>query len=413
MSRSLGATACAVALTLAVVFTLRPMVATGAPPGGATTQPIGFQPLTSSAAASHVHRRSWEPRPQNGAYAHPPTAAQLSSFHQSDDNYTNGCGLRQHVDGDFSGTTDETIQWAAWKWGIDEDVVRAEMQAESNWDHDYYTKHPGDNGESFGLSQIRVKYYPGFSGSATDGGSAASSMSLNADFYGYIIRDDMNGCEKWLVDYDSAGHRYPPTDTQDALWGAVGRWYSGEWWRSSSDSYRATVQKHLTDKDWINASGFYASAGPWPAYSKATPTPTPTTPPSGDVEKATVPATAASSTDSSTRPASNAIDGDDGTRFSSAHADGQWWRIDFGYPRTLDQVQIKWENAYCSAYRIQRSSDASAWTTAASATASGSGYRATSFSAQTSRYWRVLCDKRATAWGMSFWTLKAYGPATR
>ena len=29
------------------------------------------------------------------------------------------------VDGDFAGTTDQLIQWAACKWGIDEDIVRA------------------------------------------------------------------------------------------------------------------------------------------------------------------------------------------------------------------------------------------------------------------------------------------------
>jgi F5/8 type C domain len=410
-------------LTLALVVALRPVSASGAPAGGATTQPIGFQPLTSSTAATHVHRRAWEPRPQNGSYAHPPTAAELSYFHQFDADYTNGCGLRQHVDGNFSGTTDETIQWAAWKWGIDEDLVRAQMQTESTWDHDYYVKHPGDNGESFGLSQIRVKYYPGFSTSATAGGSAASSLSLNADFYGYIIRDDMNGCETWLADWDTSAHPYPPANTQDALWGAVGRWYSGEWWRSSSDAYRATVQQHLADKDWINASWFYGNAGPWPAYGSSAPAPTPTptptatptpapAPPSGEVEKATTPRTAASSTESSSYPASAAIDGSDATRFSSRFADGQWWRIDFGYARTLDQVQINWEDAYCSAYRIQRSTDASTWTTAASARASGHGYRSTSFAAQTARYWRVLCDKRATSYGMSFWTLKAFGPPT-
>ena len=27
--------------------------------------------------------------------------------------------------GNFVGSTDEIIQWAAWKWGVDEDVIRA------------------------------------------------------------------------------------------------------------------------------------------------------------------------------------------------------------------------------------------------------------------------------------------------
>jgi autotransporter family porin len=35
------------------------------------------------------------------------------------------------VTGNFTGTTDEIIQWAAHKWGIDEDVVRSVATAES------------------------------------------------------------------------------------------------------------------------------------------------------------------------------------------------------------------------------------------------------------------------------------------
>ena len=37
------------------------------------------------------------------------------------------------VSGNFSGTTDEIIQWAACKWGIDTDVVRAQAAQESSW----------------------------------------------------------------------------------------------------------------------------------------------------------------------------------------------------------------------------------------------------------------------------------------
>ena len=37
------------------------------------------------------------------------------------------------VTGDFTGTTDEILQWAACKWGIDEDMVRAQIAKESWW----------------------------------------------------------------------------------------------------------------------------------------------------------------------------------------------------------------------------------------------------------------------------------------
>ena len=37
------------------------------------------------------------------------------------------------VDGQFTGTTDEILRWAACKWGIDEDIVNAQAAIESWW----------------------------------------------------------------------------------------------------------------------------------------------------------------------------------------------------------------------------------------------------------------------------------------
>ena len=37
------------------------------------------------------------------------------------------------ITGNFTGTTDEILQWTACKWGIDEDIVRAQAAKESWW----------------------------------------------------------------------------------------------------------------------------------------------------------------------------------------------------------------------------------------------------------------------------------------
>ncbi len=42
-------------------------------------------------------------------------------------------GRYPRVTGDFTGTTDEIIQWAACKWGLDEDLARAQTSVESGW----------------------------------------------------------------------------------------------------------------------------------------------------------------------------------------------------------------------------------------------------------------------------------------
>jgi soluble lytic murein transglycosylase-like protein len=38
----------------------------------------------------------------------------------------------RHRELSFRGTTDEIIRWAAWKWGIDEDLLRAVAARESD-----------------------------------------------------------------------------------------------------------------------------------------------------------------------------------------------------------------------------------------------------------------------------------------
>ena len=74
--------------------------------------------LSDAAAAEHV-RHAGEIRPDNATANHPvPTGQQLADFRSaSKEPYTSS------VSGNFVGSTDEIIQWAAWKWGVDEDVI--------------------------------------------------------------------------------------------------------------------------------------------------------------------------------------------------------------------------------------------------------------------------------------------------
>ena len=61
------------------------------------------------------------------------------------------------VDGNFTGTTDEILQWGACKWGFDEDLVRAVAVVESWWRQSTV----GDNGASYGLLQVRTTVHTG------------------------------------------------------------------------------------------------------------------------------------------------------------------------------------------------------------------------------------------------------------
>ncbi|WP_432828930.1 glycoside hydrolase family 3 C-terminal domain-containing protein [Dactylosporangium sp. CA-092794] len=119
------------------------------------------------------------------------------------------------------------------------------------------------------------------------------------------------------------------------------------------------------------------------------------------------PATA-SSTENAGTPAAGAVDGDAGTRWSSAFADPQWLQVDLGSSATISQVVLQWETAYASAFQIQVSADAAAWTTVYSTT-TGTGGTQTLNVSGAGRYVRLYGTARGTPYGYSLWEFQVYG----
>jgi hypothetical protein len=110
--------------------------------------------------------------------------------------------------------------------------------------------------------------------------------------------------------------------------------------------------------------------------------------------------------------ASFANDGDSSTRWSSAVADNQWWQVDLGATYTVNAVELNWEVAYASSYKIQVSSDGSTFTDVASVTLDSARVERTEFPATTARYVRVLGLIRATPYGLSFWDARVEGKSS-
>jgi hypothetical protein len=88
-----------------------------------STLPPGSVLPSDQACASRV-RAVAEDRPGN---------AQFNSTRGVQKNLTGPDPTFSRVDGNFTGTTDEVLQWVACKWGVDEDVVRAQAAVESWW----------------------------------------------------------------------------------------------------------------------------------------------------------------------------------------------------------------------------------------------------------------------------------------
>jgi autotransporter family porin len=168
--------------------------------------------------------------------------------------------IAPRVTGHFTGTTNMILQWAACKWGMDEDIVRAQAAVESWWrqsalgdwgtdpDHcppghglgvDDPISHPGECPESWGLLQTRYPYqisaWPGM----------ADSSAFNVDTAFAIWRACFEGYEWWLNQVER-GADYGPGDA----WGCLGRWYSGRWHTPEAETYIDKVKSYRDSRIW-------------------------------------------------------------------------------------------------------------------------------------------------------------------
>ena len=235
------ATPTATATTPTPVPTAAPSFISG---GRFTTLPLGSSLPSDAECAARVRYSSWEPRPQNNAANHTNIYAQGYRLTVSSD--LAQYGYQSRVTGNFTGTTDEILQWAACKWGIDEDIVRAQAVQESLWLQSDLGDCNGGNApggcQSVGIVQVKgADSPPTFPGTYP---YAAQSTAFDVDYAYAIWRSCFEGKETWL------GNGYHAGD----VWGCVGRWYSGDWYGNSL-SYIANVKNFMAAKAWLQ-SGF-------------------------------------------------------------------------------------------------------------------------------------------------------------
>jgi hypothetical protein len=166
--------------------------------------------------------------------------------------------LSPRISGDFTGTTEQILQWAACKWGINQDVVFAQAAAESSWRQDHLGDWgtdgsrcppghgigadglPGQCPQSYGILQTKYRLWkeawPGI----------ATSTAMNADVAYAIWRSCFDGYEVWLNNTAPSTQPYRAGD----LWGCVGRWYAGSWYTPAADQYINRIQSLLRERVW-------------------------------------------------------------------------------------------------------------------------------------------------------------------
>jgi len=111
--------------------------------GYLSLRPVGSWRILpgDSQCAARMHYSTWEPRPENYQQNHtmPAPGAMAAAFRLRPRDQGNAYSrlwdtwLLPRVDGRFTGTTDEILQWAACKWGLPENLIRADAAVESTW----------------------------------------------------------------------------------------------------------------------------------------------------------------------------------------------------------------------------------------------------------------------------------------
>jgi hypothetical protein len=281
----------------------RSLVVNTAPPrpaGYFKTLPVGaWRSLPSDARCSTlVHRSTWEPRRHNAgpnsrmpnvsavhnAFAVRPVSTQGSYKHSWD------TWLLQRVTGHFTGTTDEIFQWAACKWGISDNVLRAIAVRESTWyqyevypsgrcvtywgcgdipgtpttatgayctaisryGHDYQADYgAGICPETFSIAGVMSWQNPDWGRMRGNQNGTfpfnRNSTAFALDYLGAHLRGCDEGWEYWL---DEAG---PVPYAAGDLWGCVGSWFAGEWRTDRALGYVHRVRRELINRTWLES----------------------------------------------------------------------------------------------------------------------------------------------------------------
>ena len=249
---------------------VRVMVANSTPtatptPAGyfGTLRPHAKLPSANTCATEVLSQPSSEGIPANvGANHTMPDPSDLKKFHARPV-WSNKIRKRDFakVDGDFTGTTDQIIQWASCKWGVDENAMRAESWYETFWIQstagdkrtDYAECHtPNWNGwdgtecwQSYGIFQTKVLDFNVWP-------ETRDSTAFNSDFRGAYLRACLNGDVAYLT-RSTPEPGYPKVRKANLdykFWGCLGQWASGGWYDVGSIEYITSVRRTALAARW-------------------------------------------------------------------------------------------------------------------------------------------------------------------
>lgn len=200
--------------------------------------------------ARTIDRSGWEPIPENAeANNHVPSHLAIPDLEGYDSRANTEFVSR--IDGDFTGTTDEIIEWGACKWGVEADLVRAQAYAESSWVQSKTGDHTDDaekcvSGDeppcptSFGLLQIKHLFHPGTYPDSQE------STAFNVDYSLAVMR----ACYEGWVEF------FPDDYQSGDFEGCLGQHFAGQWRDEAALDYIDRVMDVYYAEEWKGLPGY-------------------------------------------------------------------------------------------------------------------------------------------------------------
>jgi hypothetical protein len=163
-------------------------------------------------------------------------------------------------------STDDLIQWAAHKWGIPENWLRAEYVVESYWNqfnlgdatpvssrwyrlYPYQTRIPTTSSVYQSLGIAQVKWIP-------DGSVGPGTEPLRWESTAFNV-DEQAARVRFYYDNPSGARAAwnDPTYTPCERWRSIGAWYSPYPWANAAQAgYIKTVRSDLAARTWASGS---------------------------------------------------------------------------------------------------------------------------------------------------------------
>jgi endoglucanase Acf2 len=102
-------------------------------------------------------------------------------------------------------------------------------------------------------------------------------------------------------------------------------------------------------------------------------------------------------------------DGDQTTRWGSQFSDPQYIEIDLNGRYKINKINLFWETAYATQYKVEVSLDEEDWTSVYNETAGKGGQKTIEFEPVAARYVRVTTLQRSTQYGASLFEIEVFG----